>query len=52
MKTVNPRSTTRRANSATLGVMPGISAITITAGPSPADVDRPLLPAEVERLDA
>ena len=30
-----PDPTTRRANSATFGVMPGISAITITAGPEP-----------------
>jgi hypothetical protein len=32
---VHPSSTTRSANSTTFGVMPGISAITITAGPSP-----------------
>ena len=33
--TVCPRSTTRRAKPATAGVMPGISAITMTAVPSP-----------------
>ncbi len=32
---VQPMEVTRRANSATWGVMPGISAITITAGPEP-----------------
>ncbi|MEJ7719567.1 MAG: hypothetical protein WKF58_03615 [Ilumatobacteraceae bacterium] len=32
---VQPSSTTRSANSITFGVMPGISAITITAGPTP-----------------
>ena len=35
MTTVNPASITRRANVMTAGVMPGISAMTITAGPSP-----------------
>ncbi len=35
MATVQPRSTTRRAKPATAGVMPGISEITTTAGPSP-----------------
>ena len=34
--TVNPASTTRCANAATLGVMPGISLITTTPGPEPA----------------
>ena len=34
--TVNPFPTTTRAKSATLGVTPGISAMTITAGPEPA----------------
>ncbi len=32
---VQPMSTTRSANSTTLGVMPGISAMTTTAGPVP-----------------
>ena len=32
---VHPAAATRRPNSATRGVMPGISLITITAGPSP-----------------
>ena len=35
MTTVNPASITRRAKVMTAGVMPGISAMTITAGPSP-----------------
>ena len=34
--TVQPMPATRRAKSATFGVMPGISAITMTAGPSPS----------------
>ena len=33
---VQPRSATRRPNSATFGVIPGISAMTTTAGPEPA----------------
>lgn len=36
MKTVKPASRTQRANRATWGLMPGISVITITAGPLPA----------------
>ncbi len=32
---VHPTAATRRANAATWGVIPGISAITITAGPEP-----------------
>ncbi len=32
---VMPAPATRRPNSATLGVMPGISLITMTAGPAP-----------------
>ena len=35
IRTVQPSSRTRRARPATSGVMPGISAMTITAGPSP-----------------
>src|SRR5512134_3447276 len=35
MKTVNPLSATRRANSATGGVIPGISCMITTAGPLP-----------------
>jgi len=34
--TVNPASTSRRANAATFGVMPGISLMTTTPGPAPA----------------
>jgi hypothetical protein len=37
---VHPMSATLRAKSATWGVMPGISAITITAGPEPVAEDR------------
>ena len=33
--TLNPASTTRSANARTFGVMPGISAMTTTAGPVP-----------------
>ncbi len=33
---VNPASITRRANASTSGVMPGISSMTMTAGPLPA----------------
>ena len=33
--TVQPAAATRRANEATSGVIPGISAITMTAGPLP-----------------
>ncbi len=47
MNTVWPRATTRRANSATLGVMPGISAMTITAVPWPARYTRRSTPAKV-----
>ena len=36
MIAVQPAATTLRANSATRGVMPGISAMTMTAGPLPA----------------
>jgi hypothetical protein len=36
MSAVHPAATTRRAKSATPGVMPGISEMTITAGPLPA----------------
>ena len=35
MTTVNPRSTTSSANVITLGVIPGISWITMTPGPDP-----------------
>lgn len=33
--TLNPAATTRSANASTLGVIPGISAMTRTAGPLP-----------------
>ena len=36
--TVNPASTSRWANAATFGVMPGISLITTTPGPGPGAV--------------
>src|SRR4029453_1724648 len=36
IQTVNPASRTKRAKRATCGVIPGISVITITAGPRPA----------------
>ncbi len=36
MTAVQPAATTRRAKPATLGVIPGTSAMTITAGPVPA----------------
>ena len=42
--TVNPASATIRANRATLGVMPGSSLITITAGPDAGPVDGAGLP--------
>jgi hypothetical protein len=32
---VKPRASTRRANEITVGVIPGTSEITITAGPDP-----------------
>ena len=47
MNTVWPRSTTRRANPATAGVMPGISAITMTAVPLPARYTSRRLPPKV-----
>ena len=46
--TVQPNASTRRANSTTFGVMPGISAITITAGPLPARNTSRVLPSKVK----
>ena len=48
--TVQPRSTTRRAKSATAGVMPGISAMTMTAGPSPLRYTVRVVPAWVNAV--
>ena len=42
---VQPIATTRSAKSMTFGVMPGISAITITAGPGPCRYTSRCLPA-------
>ena len=44
---VHPSSTTRSAKSSTFGVMPGISAKTSTAGPSPLRYTSRVLPANV-----
>src|SRR5262245_5870056 len=43
--TLNPASRTRRPKSATSGVIPGISWITITAGPDPARYTDRVVPA-------
>ena len=48
MKTVNPASTTDRVNRATFGVMPGISCMTITAGPSPFRYTSWVTPSKVK----
>ena len=45
---VQPMAATRRANSSTFGVMPGISAMTITAGPDALAEDVRVLPSWVK----
>ncbi len=44
---LKPASTTRSAKSSTLGVIPGISAITMTAGPEPRRKTTRVLPSWV-----
>ena len=43
---MNPASRTQRAKRATCGLMPGISLMTITAGPEPATYTRLVTPVE------
>ena len=48
---VQPRAATRRPKSATLGVMPGISAMTTTAGPVPVRYTVHALPSCSKTLE-
>jgi len=47
MYTVNPASRTQRLKRATCGLMPGISVMTITAGPAPATCTTFVMPSSV-----
>ena len=47
MYTLNPASRTQRLKRATCGLMPGISVITITAGPLPATCTSLVTPSSV-----